>query len=119
MLAELSIYPLGVGAHTSSTLADILQIVDLSRIPYVLTPSGTCIEGEWEEIMTLVKKCHEKARSHCEHVVTELRIEDDPRSKNKLRENIVSVEVAAGHRFHDDLSQLQDKKARDEVDEMC
>ena len=57
MLAELSIYPLGVGAHTSSTLADILQIVDLSRIPYVLTPSGTCIEGEWEEIMTLVNKC--------------------------------------------------------------
>jgi hypothetical protein len=27
----------------------VLELVDASGLPYQLTPSGTCIEGEWEE----------------------------------------------------------------------
>jgi uncharacterized protein YqgV (UPF0045/DUF77 family) len=34
-----------------------------SRTPpdslYQLTPSYTCIEGEWEQVMPLVHQCHE------------------------------------------------------------
>lgn len=75
MLVELSINPLGTGTHLSHDLGEILKLIDDSGIPYRLTPLGTCIEGEWEtmrvicaanrvnEVMAIIKGCHEKARS--------------------------------------------------------
>ena len=96
MLVELSINPLGRGTHLSQDLAEILKIVDESGLPYCLTPLGTCIEGGWDEVMSLVKRCHDKARSLSSHVMTSVRIEDEEGATDKINENIKSVERAAG-----------------------
>lgn len=96
MLVELSINPLGGGAHISGDLAVILKLIDDSGLRYVLTPLGTCIEGEWEEVMPLIKTCHEQARKLSTHVLTTVRIEDEQGATDKLHENIASVERAAG-----------------------
>ena len=46
MLVELSITPLGQGTHISGELAKILSLTDDSGLRYMLTPSGTCLEGD-------------------------------------------------------------------------
>lgn len=96
MLVELSISPLGRGVHISADLGAILKIVDESGLRYVLTPFGTCIEGQWEEVMPVVKQCHDQARKLSAHVMTTVRIEDEQGATDKLHENIASVERAAG-----------------------
>jgi uncharacterized protein (TIGR00106 family) len=96
MLVELSINPLGCGTHLSKDLGEILKIIDESGLPYCLTPSGTCIEGDWDEVMTLVKRCHQQARSGSSHVMTTIRMEDEEGATDKLNENIEAVERAAG-----------------------
>ena len=96
MLIELSIVPLGRGLHLSQDLAEILKVIDDSGLPYCLTPSGTCIEGNWEEVMDLVQRCHAQGRSVSHHVLTTIRIEDDAGTSHKLTENIAGVERAAG-----------------------
>jgi uncharacterized protein (TIGR00106 family) len=63
MLVELSVNPLGRGTHLSHDLAEILKLIDDSQLRYCLTPLGTCIEGDWDELMALVKKCHDQART--------------------------------------------------------
>jgi uncharacterized protein (TIGR00106 family) len=97
MLAELSINPLGRGTHLSRDLAGVLKIVDESGLRYCLTPFGTCIEGEWDEVMALVKRCHDQERRLSKHVMTTVRIEDEAGATDKLTENIASVERAVGH----------------------
>jgi uncharacterized protein (TIGR00106 family) len=97
MLAELSMTLLGRGTHLSGDLGRILKIIDESGIRYKLTPLGTCIEGEWDEVMDLVKKCHREARSFCTYVMTTIRIQDESGAHDKLNENIASVERAVGH----------------------
>jgi uncharacterized protein (TIGR00106 family) len=99
MLAELSIIPLGRGTHLSGDLGRVLKIIDESGIRYRLTPSGTCIEGEWDEVMELVKKCHREARTFSTHVLTTVRIEDELGANDKLNENISSVERFVGHQL--------------------
>ena len=95
MLIELSIDPLGRGTHESKDLAEVLKIIDDSGIRYCLTPSGTCIEGDWDEVMALVKLCHERARALSSHVLTTIRVEDEEGATDKLNENIASLERAA------------------------
>jgi uncharacterized protein (TIGR00106 family) len=96
MLVELSINPLGRGTHISADLAAVLKLIDDSGLRYILTPFGTCIEGEWNEVMDLVRRCHELARKTSTHVMTTIRIEDEEGATDKLSENISSVERAAG-----------------------
>jgi uncharacterized protein (TIGR00106 family) len=97
VLAELTITSLGRGIHLSKNLAEILKIIDQSQLPYSLNPWGTCIEGEWDKVMAVVKQCHQQARSLSDHVMTTIRIEDEEGASNKLIENIAAVERAAGH----------------------
>lgn len=99
MLIELSVLPLGRDTHLSDEIAEALKIVDDSGLPYQLTPSGTCIEGEWDEVMTVVRRCHERMRQSSPHVVTTVRIEDDQGATDKLRRNVASVEEKAGRRL--------------------
>jgi uncharacterized protein (TIGR00106 family) len=96
MLVELSITPLGHGEHLSRALGEILRTIDDSGLPYCLTPYGTCIEGDWYEVMALVKSCHDQARSNSSHVMTTVRIEDEEGATDKLNDNILAVERAAG-----------------------
>jgi uncharacterized protein (TIGR00106 family) len=100
MLADLSIIPVGDSAHTSVTLAEILKAIDGSGIAYQLTPTATCLEGSWEKIIDVTRLCHDIARRHHAHVVTELRIEDDGVENTKLRRNLDSVEEKAGRSFN-------------------
>lgn len=97
MLAELAIIPLGRGTHLSTEIAAILEVVDASGLPYQLTPAGTCIEGEWDEVMAVVRRCHEKARSISPHVITTLRIDDEEDGREKLVHNVDAVERKVGH----------------------
>ena len=96
MLIELSINPLGRGTHLSKDLGEILRLVDDSGLRYGLTPLGTCIEGEWDQVMALIKSCHGHARTLSPHVFTTLRIEDEEGATNKIQENVISVVRAAG-----------------------
>lgn len=92
MLAELTIVPLNVGDHLSGPLAEVLDIVDRSSVRYKLTPTGTCLEGSWDEVMDVVRACHARMRERSRHVFTTIRIEDEEGEDDKLVRNIVSVE---------------------------
>jgi len=96
MLVELSIVPLGCDVTWSDPLAEALKLVDASGLPYVTTPSGTCIEGEWDEVMALVRQCHERVRQSSPHVLTSIRIEDEEGGRDQLTRNIASVEEKLG-----------------------
>jgi len=99
MLADLTIIPIGHSPHTSHVLADVLKTVKESGLAYQLTPTSTCIEGSWDDIVAVAKRCHQIARTGAPHVVTTLRFEDDEVTQNKLRSNLDSVEEKAGEVF--------------------
>jgi len=106
MLVELSVTPLGRGTHLSKDVAEVLRIIDDSGLPYCLTPTGTCIEGDWDEVMALVKRCHQQARSSSSHVLTTIRMEDEEGATDKLNENIAAVERAAGRTLKNVVARL-------------
>lgn len=96
MLFELSVIPTG-DVHLSPVIAKILEHIAASKIPYQFTPLGTCLEGEWGQVMPLIHECHAIARKHSPHVITSIKIDDDAGETNKLARNIRSVEEKVGH----------------------
>lgn len=63
VLLEFSMSPFDKGESLSEYVARSLDIIDRSGLPYRLTPMGTVIEGEWDEVMAAVKRCHERVHA--------------------------------------------------------
>lgn len=59
ILAELTIVPLGVGISLSPYIAKITHHIRKSGLKIEEHGMGTNIEGEWDEIMALVKSCNQ------------------------------------------------------------
>ena len=96
MLAEFSIVPIGAGSIIGDQLAEVLKIVDASGLPYKLNPMGTVVEGEWDEIMKLIKKCHTIVMKAGERALTTISIDDRKGKPNRIDAKVKSVEKRIG-----------------------
>lgn len=101
MTADLTILPVGGGAHLGTMLADVLKEIRRQGVVYQLTGTTTCLEGSWDQITAVARACHEIGRKHAPHIVTMLRIEDDIEGSNELGASIAAVEDLAGEKFND------------------
>ena len=96
MLAEFSIVPVGVGSSLGDQLAEVIRIVDGSGLPYKINPMGTVVEGEWDEVMELVKRCHVAVMKTGERAITTISIDDRRGTANRLDEKGESIEKRLG-----------------------
>ncbi len=96
MLVEFSIVPLGSGSSISSRVAEVLGLVDASGLAYKVTPMGTVVEGTWDEVFRLIKRCHRIALQKEERVLTTIRIDDRKGAANRIDAKIRSVEKKLG-----------------------
>lgn len=96
MLTEFSIVPIGIGSSIGDQVAEVLKIVDASGLPYRINPMGTVVEGEWDDIMKLIKKCHETVLKSGERVITTISIDDRKGKPNRIEEKIKSIERRIG-----------------------
>ena len=63
VIADLGLIPLGTGLSLSSYVAACERVLKEAGLPHTLHAYGTNIEGEWEEVMAAVKRCHEVVHS--------------------------------------------------------
>ncbi len=99
MLVEFSIVPLGAGSSVSGRVAEVLNVVDRSGLPYRLTPMGTIVEGSWDEVLRLVKQCHRLVLRQEARVLTSIRIDDRKGASNRIEAKVRSVQRKAGKVF--------------------
>jgi len=96
MLAHVSITPVGTGEKTKELVAKAVAIVAKSGLDYQLTAMGMIIEGDWDDVMTIIRKCHEQVRSLAERVVTSVSIDDRAGLAGRLKNTPLEVEYALG-----------------------
>jgi uncharacterized protein (TIGR00106 family) len=96
MLVEFSIVPLGAGCSISDQVAEILKIVAASGLPYKVNPMGTVVEGGWNDVFSLIKKCHSAMARHEERVLTRILIDDRRGRADMISSKLRSVEKKIG-----------------------
>ena len=96
MLAQVTITPVGTGEELKEMIAKAVAIIEKSELDYQLTSMGTIIEGDWDEIMVIVKKCHDEIQNFADRVVTNIVIDDRKDLQSRLKNNVLEVEYALG-----------------------
>ncbi len=96
MLAVFSIVPIGAGSSIGDQLAKVLTLVDASGLPYKINPMGTVVEGEWNEVMSLIRKCHKTVMKTEARTMTTIAIDDRKGRPNRIEEKVRSIERRIG-----------------------
>ena len=91
-LAELSIFPLGKGASLSPFVAKVVKIIQDSGLDYELGAMGSCIEGEWDEVMNVVDKCFKAMEADSERIYINLKIDYRKGRKGGLKRKVEAVQ---------------------------
>ena len=59
VLLDLCVVPIGVGVSVSKYIAACQHVLKEAKLKHEMHMYGTNIEGEWDEVMAAVNKCHE------------------------------------------------------------
>ena len=59
VIVDFTVVPIGVGVSLSEYIAACEHILQESGLGYELHANGTNVEGEWEEVFTAIRRCHE------------------------------------------------------------
>ena len=99
VLLEFSMSPMDKGESVSAYVSRSLEIVSDSGVDYRLNPMGTVLEGEWEEVMSVVKKCYETMRSDCKRITCSVKIDYREGKCGRLESKVASVENKLGKKL--------------------
>jgi uncharacterized protein (TIGR00106 family) len=99
VLAEFSIWPMDKGESVGAYVARAVDIVDRSGLPYRLGPLGTCIEGEWHEVMAIIEQCYQALSADCNRIACTVKIDYRKGQRGRLEAKVKSVEERVGRKL--------------------
>lgn len=92
MIVAFSISPGGAGESVSELVADAVRVVRDSGLPNETNAMFTLIEGEWDEVMGVVKEAFDVVAAQAPRVGLVLKLDHRRGVSDQLRSKVVSVE---------------------------
>ena len=59
VLVDVCVVPMGVGVSVSKYVVECEKIFKAAGLNHQMHSYGTNVEGDWDEVMAAIKKCHE------------------------------------------------------------
>lgn len=97
VLLEFSIFPLDKGDSLSTYVARSLAIIEASGLPYKCHAMGTVLEGEYDQVMDVVRRCFQAMSADCHRVECSIKIDYRQGLSGRLESKVASVEAKLGH----------------------
>jgi uncharacterized protein (TIGR00106 family) len=101
MIAAFSVTPLGAGESVGAVVAECVRIVRESGLPNETNAMFTNVEGDWDQVMSLLKACVDKAAEAAPRVSVVVKMDvvrDDPGGRMRAKVDSVERRLAGGER---------------------
>ena len=92
MIAAFSVTPLGVGEAVGEYVADAVQVVRNSGLPHRTDAMFTSVEGDWDEVMAVVKEAVDVVAARAPRVSVVLKADVRSGVTDGLTSKVESVE---------------------------
>jgi uncharacterized protein (TIGR00106 family) len=97
MLAAFSITPIGTGDEVGNLVAEAVRTVRSSGLPNETNAMFTNLEGEWDEVMGVIKACVEHMAASAPRISVMLKLDirpDHPESRMAAKVSTVERYLA-------------------------
>ena len=93
VIADLCIVPLGVGVSLSRYIAACERVLLEDGHQVQLHAYGTNVEGEWDEVMKSLRKCHEVVHAMgAPRITTTVKLGTRTDREQSMQDKVTSVE---------------------------
>ncbi len=92
MIVAFSVTPLGVGTSVGAEVAEAVRVVRDSGLPNRTDAMFTTIEGEWNEVMEVVKDAVDTVLQGCERVSLVVKADIRPGTTGGLESKVRAIE---------------------------
>ncbi|MFB7673928.1 MTH1187 family thiamine-binding protein [Kitasatospora purpeofusca] len=92
MIAAFSVTPLGVGEDVGEAVAAAVRVVRASGLPNRTDAMFTSVEGEWDEVMPVIREAIEAVKAYSNRVSTVIKIDDRAGVTDGLTSKVATVE---------------------------
>ena len=92
MIAAFSITPVGTGDSVSGAVAEAVALVRASGLPNETNAMFTNVEGDWDEVMQLIKQCVMKVAEAAPRVSVVIKVDHRPGADDALHHKVAAVE---------------------------
>jgi uncharacterized protein (TIGR00106 family) len=92
MLAAFSVTPLGGSDSVSDLVADAVRIVRESGLPNETNAMFTNVEGDWDAVMDVIRRCVETIAQQAPRVSVVIKLDYRPGHDDALHEKVAAVE---------------------------
>jgi uncharacterized protein (TIGR00106 family) len=98
-IADFSLVPIGVGVSLSKYIAACEGVLKETGLKIQLHAYGTNLEGEWDEVMAAIKRCHEVVHEMgAPRISTNVRIGTRIDREQTMEDKVKSVQQKLGER---------------------
>ena len=99
VLLEFSIFPLDKGDSLSPYVARCLDLIDRSGLDYRCHAMGTILEGEFDDVMAVVKKCFDALAADCGRIECNIKLDYRSGRQDGLAAKVRSIEEKLGRKL--------------------
>ena len=96
VLLEFSMFPLDKGESVSQYVARSVDIIDRSSLAYQTHAMGTVVEGEFDQVLDVVRRCYEAMAADCNRIECSIKIDARKGAAGRLKSKVASVEEKLG-----------------------
>ncbi len=92
VMVDLCVVPIGVGVSVSEYIAECERLIAAAGLESELHPYGTVIQGDWDAVFRVVKRCHERVHEMgVPRVFTTLKVGTRTDREQTMADKVVSV----------------------------
>jgi len=93
VIADVCVIPIGIGVSVSKEIAICERILSGAGLKTKLHAYGTNVEGEWDDVFSAVKRCHEELhRIGVPRISTSMRFGTRVDREQSMDDKVASVE---------------------------
>ncbi|MCM3886345.1 MTH1187 family thiamine-binding protein [Frankia sp. R82] len=92
MLVAFSVTPIGAGEGVAELVAEAVRVVRASGLPHETNAMFTTVEGEWDEVMEVVRRATEAVSAHAGRVSLVLKADLRAGVDDALHSKVASIE---------------------------
>lgn len=96
MLFSLSMFPVGESDSLEEPVSAVVEEIDRAGLTYRTTGMNTVIEGEWDEVLPVIRAAHEKLRREYDRVYLTLAVDDHGGGEDRITGAVEDVERELG-----------------------
>jgi uncharacterized protein (TIGR00106 family) len=92
MIAAFSITPIGTGESVGDHVAEAVRLVRESGLPNETNAMFTNVEGDWDEVMALIKRCVMRVSQAAPRVSVVIKVDYRPGTTGAIKAKVDAIE---------------------------